>query len=153
MSESYRPDLKIFGVAKRDKGWLYLLRSGHLLKIGKTSNPTRRLSKDAKTWLPDAEVIAVKPFWNVSDLERQLHEAFCRYWYEGEWFKIDDQNDRAILIDGFREFSDDDIDVNSVDFIYWFNSMGMLEFSIERRARQKLTMPKWLRQESANRKK
>ncbi len=86
----FRPDLKIFGVSKIDPGWVYLVKNGELLKLGKTKNPKKRLECDAKTWLPDMEIIAVKPFWGMSFVERRLHTALADYWYDGEWYKIED---------------------------------------------------------------
>jgi hypothetical protein len=50
------------------------MRAGDLFKIGKTKNPKRRI-KDALTWIPDIEVVAMKPFWNISALERMIHEG------------------------------------------------------------------------------
>jgi Meiotically up-regulated gene 113 len=83
----FRPNLNIFGVAKQDPGWLYLMRAGDLFKIGKTMNPKRRI-RDALTWSPDIEVIAMKPFWNISELERRIHEGLSDCWHKGEWFKF-----------------------------------------------------------------
>jgi hypothetical protein len=103
--------------------------------------------KAAKTWLPDMTVIGIKPFWNVSNIERQLHEGFSRCWYEGEWFELIDEGYYDALIDGFTAFSDTNRDVNSVDFIYWFGGEGFVEFSMVR-DEQKLTLPKFLQQES-----
>ena len=57
----FRPNLDIFGVRRNDAGWLYLMKSGDLFKIGKTKNPKRRI-RDAQTWIPDIEIIAMKPF-------------------------------------------------------------------------------------------
>jgi len=148
--QHYRPNLKIFGVAERDSGWIYILKNGHLLKIGKTKNPQKRILT-AKTWLPDIEIIGIKPFWNISRLERCLHVALCRYWYSGEWFKVTYRHDYQLLIDGFLEFYDDDRDMNSVDFIYWFNSSGFSDFTIEQ-SRQRLSLPRWQRQESVTQK-
>jgi hypothetical protein len=42
-------------------------------------------------------------------------------------------------------------DRNSVDFIYWFNGEGMAEFLIEQ-ASQKLSLPRFQKQESVNQK-
>lgn len=54
-------------------------------------------------------------------------------------------------MEGFTAFSDEDPDRNSVDFIYWFNGDGMAEFLMEQ-ASQKLSLPKFQRQESLNQK-
>jgi T5orf172 domain len=146
---SFRPNLDIFGVPRRDPGWIYLVRNmpgGDRFKIGKTTSPKTRL-KSFRTLLPDMEEIAVKPFWNISHIERSLMTAFCWSWLDREWFKFSSESDRDLLIEGLCEFYEEDRDMNSVDFIYWFNSSGMAEFAMER-ASQKLTLPKWLKQES-----
>jgi hypothetical protein len=149
--ERFRPDLRIFGVAEKDPGFIYLLEHAGRLKIGKTVNVADRL-RAAKTWLPDCTVVGAKPFWNVSAIERDLHAGFSRGWYSGEWFSLDDELDKVLLIEGFAEFSDTDRDMNSVDFIYWFNSSGLAEFVIELNS-QNLTLPKFLHQESEVKKK
>ena len=131
----FRPNLDIFGVRRNDAGWLYLMKSGDLFKIGKTKNPKRRI-RDARTWIPDIEIIAMKPFWNISRLERMLHEGLADQWHKGEWFKFADASYHDFVVDGFLDFYSEDRDINSVDFIYWYNGSGMMEFAIERDARR-----------------
>jgi hypothetical protein len=70
-----------------DPGWLYMLKSGDLIKVGKTRDPKRRL-RDAQTWLPDGEVIGIKPFWNIHEFERTLLCGIANYWHEGEWHRF-----------------------------------------------------------------
>ena len=131
----FRPDLQIFGVPKRDPGWIYLLSNADLFKIGKTRNPEKRI-KDAKTWSPDIEVLAIKPFWNISHLERLLHEGLSDCWHKGEWFRFDDEDLRDFITEGLQGFYEKDRDANSVDFIYWYNGSGMMEFRMERDSRK-----------------
>ena len=138
---SFRPNLDIFGVPRIDPGWIYIFKNADLLKVGKTNDPSRRI-REARTWLPDMQIVGVKPFWNVSHLERTLHEGCASFWHAGEWFRVDDPNDYELLIEGFSEFYDEDRDMNSVDFIYWWNSSGFAEFSIER-CRQNMSLKKW----------
>ncbi len=107
--------------------------------------------KAAKTWLPDMKIHGHKPFWNISHIERCLHVGFSIGWYAGEWFSFEDSNDRDLLLEGFAEFSDNDKDKNSINFIYWFNNNGMTEFIMEQNE-QHLSLPKFLKQESWNRK-
>src|ERR1700690_3768476 len=126
----FRPNLDIFGVPRLDPGWLYIVRNREIFKIGKSTNPNRRLFKDARTWLPDMELIGVKPFWNIGELERQLHSGLANFWYSGEWHKFPD-NTYDWLFEDFRGFYDEDRDMNSVDFIYWINSSGMAELIME----------------------
>jgi len=135
-----------FGVVPDDPGDVYVLEHGGRYKVGRSKTSSLRL-RAAKTWLPDAKIIGVKPFWNVTRIERHIHEGFARCWYAGEWFELIDEGYREVFLEGFMEFSDTDRDNNSVDFIYWFNSNGMAEFVIER-YRQGLTLPSFLRQES-----
>jgi hypothetical protein len=145
---AFRPNPDIFGVARADPGWLYLVRNGELFKIGKTTDPKRRLFRDAKTWLPDMELIGVKPFWNISSLERLLHCGLANCWYAGEWHRFPDKDYIDFLSDGFREFYDDDRDMNSVDFIYWFNGSGMGDLVLEQNYR-KMSLRKWQREAGA----
>ncbi|MFE1600603.1 GIY-YIG nuclease family protein [Methylobacterium sp. ID0610] len=142
----FKPDLAIFGISKIDDGYIYIIEDRGRYKIGKTTDAKTR-TRAAKTWLPDMRLMGIKPFWNVSKVERMLHEGFCRGWYYGEWFEFEDEDYKETLLDGFIAFSDEDRDINSVNFIYWFNGEGMAEFSIER-ARQHLSLPKFVKQES-----
>lgn len=144
--EGYKPDLSIFGVPKLNAGFIYIIEDRDKFKIGRTTSKSDRL-RAAKTWLPEMKLIGIKPFWNIKEIERQLHEGFARCWYHGEWFCFPDEGYRETLLDGFTAFSDTDRDMNSVDFIYWFNGEGMAEFVMER-ASQKLSITKFLKQES-----
>jgi hypothetical protein len=136
-----RYNLDIFGVPRRDPGWIYIFKNEGLLKVGKTTDPKRRL-REARTWIPTVEILGIKPFWNVSSIEQTLHEGCAPYWHAGEWFRIDFPNDYELLVDGFQEFYDEDRDSNSVDFIYWWNSSGFAEFSMER-SHQGISLKKW----------
>lgn len=128
-----------------DSGWLYIVENADLLKVGKTTDPKRRLFQAAKTWLPDAKIIGVKPFWEISDLERQLHCGLANYWYSGEWHKFPDHTHSDFLIDGFRMFDDYDRNKNSVDFIYWINGSGMGELIMEQNHRR-ISLRNWQRE-------
>ena len=139
----FRPNLDIFGVPRLDPGWIYIVKNGDLLKVGKTNDPKRRL-REARTWLPDLEVVGIKPFWNISRLERTFHEGCAQFWQAGEWFRVWDQNDYQLLAEGFTAFYDEDRDMNSVNFIYWWNGSGFAELSIER-DRQNMSLTRWKR--------
>lgn len=141
-----QPWIRYFGVSPEDPGYIYIIESNDRFKIGRTKSREQRF-RAAKTWLPDMKLIGIKPFWNVRSVERCLHEGFARCWYGGEWFELLDEGYRETLLDAFAWFSDSDRDRNSVDFVYWFNSDGMSEFVIER-SKQRITLPKFLRQES-----
>ncbi|MDN3275192.1 GIY-YIG nuclease family protein [Frankia sp. RB7] len=141
---TFRPNLAIFGVRPIDPGWLYIVRNGPLFKVGKTVNPARRLLKEAKTWLPDLEIVGVKPFWEISSLERQLHSGLADHWYSREWHRFPDDT-YDWLFDDFRGFYDEDRDMNSVDFIYWITGSGMAELIMEQEDR-KISLRKWQRE-------
>ncbi len=143
----FRPNLDIFGVARLDPGWLYIVKNGPLFKIGKSINPTRRLLRDARTWLPDLELIGVKPFWKISALERQLHSGLANYWYAGEWYQFPDDT-YGWLFEDFRGFYDEDRDMNSVDFIHWINGSGMCELIMEQNNRR-ISLRQWQREAGA----
>jgi hypothetical protein len=144
--------MPVWQVRRVDPGYIYIFESGGRYKIGKSKSTKERL-RAAKTWLPDMNLIGFKPFWGMSYHERCLHAGFARYWYSGEWFNFEgDDNARNLLLDGFIAFSDGDPDKNSVDFIYWFNGEGMAEFLITM-AEQELTLPKFQRQESGGQRK
>lgn len=138
----FRPNLRNFGVCQEDPGWLYLFRSKNAYKVGKTSNPARR-EREARTWLPDLNVIGTKPFWNVSEKERLIHIGLTNFWLDREWFFFNGDGFEKVFVETFQEFYDEDRDMNSVDFTYWFNSSGMAEFVIEQK-RQELSPKKFM---------
>jgi hypothetical protein len=89
----------------------------------------------------------------MSHHERLLHTGFANYWYAGEWFNFEGDDDaRDLLLEGFVAFSDDNPDSNSVNFIYWYNGGGMIEFQMAIHD-QKLTLPKFQKLESTGQKK
>jgi hypothetical protein len=122
-------------------GWLYILKNGDLLKIGKTTDPLRRL-RQAQTWLPDGEVIGMKPFWCIHEFERTLLCGIANFWYEGEWHKFPDETWSNFLIEGFRMFDDHDRNRNTVDFGYWIGSSGMAELVVEQNHRR-ISLRRW----------
>lgn len=145
------PWIRNFGVQAEDPGYIYVIENMGRYKIGRSGNPKARIQA-AKTWLPDMKLIGIKPFWNVIEKEKLLHVGFAFCWYDGEWFEMLDEGYREVLVDGFKEFYDDDINRNSVDFIYWYNSNGLSEFVMEQNS-QRVTPHRFLRQETIKRKK
>jgi hypothetical protein len=144
--------MPVWNVHRVDPGYIYVFESNGRYKIGKTKRTKERL-KAAKTWLPDMILIGFKPFWGMSHHERLLHTGFANYWYAGEWFNFEGDDDaRDLLLEGFVAFSDDNPDSNSVNFIYWYNGGGMIEFQMAIHD-QKLTLPKFQKQESTGQKK
>lgn len=127
-----------------DPGWLYILRNGDLYKIGKTTDPARRI-REAKTWLPNGEIIGIKPFWCVHELERTLLCGIANFWHDGEWHQFPDESWSDGLIDGFQLFDDHDRNLNTVDFSYWIASSGMAELVVEQN-RRRISLRRWQRE-------
>ncbi|MFB9343705.1 GIY-YIG nuclease family protein [Aminobacter aganoensis] len=143
------PWVRNFDVHTSDPGWLYVLKSGSRLKIGTTTDFNSRF-RTARTWIPDIQVVGVKPFWECIHLERILHIALSDYWIGGEWFNFDRDEFEQYFLETFCEFYDKDINRNSVEFTYWMNSTGMSEFTIEY-SRRGVSLPEWRRQENYRR--
>ncbi len=141
----FEPWAARFGVKPNDPGWLYLVEHQGKYKIGKTKNPERRF-REARTWIPDVNITAVKPFWNIGYLERILHIALVWYWESHEWHKFSETEFEEFFLDEFKAFKDDDINSNSVDFIYFMNGSGLSEFTLEFSSRNR-TLGQWRRQE------
>lgn len=129
------PSLANFGVQPRDPGYIYVLGAGSRLKIGRSVNRATRI-KQAKTWLPECEVIGVKPFWNHKVVEKYLQLGMARFWITGEWYEFEGDEFEDLFLTEFRAFSEQDINRNSVDFIYFMNSTGMSELTLEFSARK-----------------
>jgi hypothetical protein len=127
-----------------DPGWLYILRNGDLFKIGKTTDPKRRL-REARTWLPDGEVVGIKPFWNIHEFERTLLCGIANFWHEGEWHCFPDDTWSDFLVSGFRLFHDHDRNKNTVDFGYWIGGSGMGELIMEQN-RRRISLRRWQRE-------
>jgi len=142
----YQPKLNKFGVTPIDPGWIYVFKDGERFKIGKTTSPERRI-REAKTWLPDMKIIGVKPFWGISHHEKCLHIGLASFWYEGEWIYIPADDPYDTFLEEFGQFCENSRDKNSISFIYWYNSIGMAEYSIEY-SHQKISKLKFLKQET-----
>lgn len=140
--------MPVWKITRVDPGYIYVIEHHGQYKIGKTRRTKERL-KAAKTWLPDMNLIGLKPFWGMSHHERLLHKGFAFYWYSGEWYKFEGDDDaRDLLLDGFTAFSDDNPDNNYRDFIYWYNGDGMAELVMAMHE-QKRSLRKFQQQESA----
>ena len=116
MSDTFKAteSLKIFGVVPNDPGYIYVIRSGPRLKIGCSKSKKSRL-REAKTWLPDGEVIGIKPFWNHRELEKYLQLGLAMFWYKGEWYEFEgDEFEEHFLVE-FKAFNDFDINRNSIN--------------------------------------
>jgi hypothetical protein len=140
----FRPNLDIFGVPRLDPGWLYIVKNGERFKVGKTTNPRRRMLA-ARTWLPNLELVGVKPFWNIGRLERELLAGLAQFWVSGEWHQFPD-NSYDFVFEAFAGFYEEDRDMNSVDFIYWMHEFGEILMEFYSR---KNTLRKWQREAGA----
>jgi hypothetical protein len=134
----FQPDLRIFGVPRSDPGWLYIVKNGVRFKVGKTTNPKRRLLA-ARTWLPNLELVGVRPFWNIGALERELLAGLAQFWVSGEWHQFPDDTYDFVFED-FSNFYEEDRDMNSVDFIYWMH--GFAEILMEYSSRN-ISLRRW----------
>lgn len=136
-------NMAYWGIPQVDPGWVYAVKTGIFVKVGKTTNPNRRLFKDANTWSPEPfEIVGVKPFWNIRRIEYSLHCALAEHWHRAEWFKFDDKYWLDFFIDAFREFGDEDRDLNSVNFSYWMNGTNYAE-SIIYQVKNKASRRQW----------
>lgn len=140
--------LSRFGVQPLDPGYIYVLSVGKKIKVGRSIAPAKRI-KEARTWLPDAEVIGVKPFWSHTALERALHVGLAQFWHDKEWYDFQDDDFFEYFIDEIRAFSDENINANSINFIYMMNGTGMAEFTLEESSSD-ISKRKFLRENSQN---
>jgi hypothetical protein len=136
-----------WGIPQRDGGWIYAVRSGEFVKVGKTTDPQRRLLREANTWCPGGldEIIA-KPFWNITKLEYSLHTSLAEHWYRGEWHKFTNPYWQKFFLDAFREFRDGEEfrDRNSIDFAYWMQGTNYVEI-VATQCEHRMTLPQWRR--------
>ena len=124
-----------FDYRRRAPGWLYILEHNGLFKIGKTTNPRRRL-REAQTWVPFATLIGVKPFWDIHSFERTLICGLAMHWMEGEWHGFENDEHSEFLTEGFRIFDDHDRNGNTYEFGYWIRGSGRVEVISEYNARR-----------------
>jgi hypothetical protein len=127
-----------------DPGWLYILKNQGLFKIGKTTDPGRRL-REARTWLPDGEIIGVKPFWDIHKFERTLLCGLANCWHEGEWHRFPDEGWTEAVVQGFQAFHNHDRNKNTVDFGYWISGSGMAELVMEQNY-HRISLRRWQRE-------
>jgi hypothetical protein len=142
----YNLDPSRFGIPRHDGGWVYAVRWGHTVKVGRTGDRNLRRLREAQTWCPgEIDEIIAKPFWNIARLERSLHTALAEHWEHGEWFKFDHLYWLNFFLDGFREFRDSEEfrDANSIDFSSWMSRSNYAEI-IAARYQHRMTLRKWL---------
>ncbi|MDR6103175.1 hypothetical protein QE369_003372 [Agrobacterium larrymoorei] len=142
------PYLGRFGVQASDPGYIYVVKSQSRLKIGRSVGRTDRL-RQARTWLPDGEVLGVKPFWQHQEVEKHLQIGLAMFWYKGEWYDFKGDEFEEQFLDEFVAFHDEDINKNSIDFVYFMNSSGLSEYTMEF-SRQSVSKASFQRLESVN---
>jgi hypothetical protein len=132
--------IPVWQIPRVNAGYIYVIEAGTRLKIGKGRQRESRL-RAARTWLPDMTLVGVKPFWNVDDCEKDLHEGLAQWWYSGEWFDFKGDPYLESFIADFKAFSDDEAfrDQNSVNFLYWMHEF--LEIAAERVSRNQRLRP------------
>lgn len=91
--------------------------------------------------------MAIKPFWNHKILEQEIQIGMSNCWRHGEWYEMLDEGYYETFVVEFCAFSNDNINENSRDFIYWINGSGMGEFIVEMQE-QGLSKTKFLKQVS-----
>jgi hypothetical protein len=69
--------MPVWQIRRVDPEFLYIIESHGRYKIGKTTKTKERL-RTANTWLPDMNLIGLKPFWGASRHERMLHTVASR---------------------------------------------------------------------------
>lgn len=126
----FEPTAARFGIKPIDPGWIYIVQNNRKYKIGKTRNPTKRF-KEARTWIPEIRIVAVKPFLGITYVERVLHIVLVWHWHSNEWHKFIDREHKEIFMEEFFAFDDSDINGNSVDFPYFINGTGLGDFGME----------------------
>lgn len=148
MSDNELNRIAVWNIPREDPGYIYLIRDNSRFKLGKSVDRYARI-KAAGTWLPEMDVIGVKPFWLVSKFEKLLHEGLAPFWFDKEWFSFEADPYQEDFIDNFVAFSDEDADrdSNSINFLQWINEFS--EIYAERGSR-KQNLREFQRQISAS---
>lgn len=83
-------------------GYVYIVQNEHYIKIGQTSNPTKRISQLSNSNTGGNKITKVfvcGPMYIRETLERVLHNDFDSYRTEGEWFDIEYEIVKKKLLD------------------------------------------------------
>lgn len=75
-------------------GYIYLIRLGRLVKIGRTTTPNSRL-RDMLTILPTARLLYLMRVPDMG-IERELHLKYSEKRAHGEWFDLDYRDVKSI---------------------------------------------------------
>lgn len=75
-----------------ETGWIYLVKSLHLYKIGKSKNSPKRI-KVFKTYNPHGVMVVCQGrIKYYEQCERLLHLKYKKYRVSGEWFDLTDKH-------------------------------------------------------------
>ncbi|MGY3670932.1 GIY-YIG nuclease family protein (plasmid) [Marinovum sp. KMM 9989] len=113
-----------------DPGFIYLFSDRGRYKVGRTIAPEKRI-KAARTWIPDIQVIGMKPFWFHSELESYIHVGLAAFAFDREWFDFEGDEFKQEFIDEFSFFKDEDPIGNTRSFAYFVNGTGMNGFTLD----------------------
>ena len=68
-------------------GYVYLVKSGDFIKVGRTTNIKGRM-RALKTANPHVELVGKKWVKDSEYVERAMHEKLSIHHFSGEWFKL-----------------------------------------------------------------
>lgn len=75
--------------SKRNRdGYVYLLKSNGLFKIGKSKNPSKRITDISPKFPAEVEIVSVIKTKNMDSMESCLHNKFKDKRRLGEWFNL-----------------------------------------------------------------
>jgi hypothetical protein len=72
----------------RSRAWIYAIQSGEFIKIGKTTDPVRRVGQMLLHNPHEMRVLMYRTVSknNVYSVERRIHELLAEWRYDREWF-------------------------------------------------------------------
>jgi T5orf172 domain len=79
-------------------GWVYFIRSGALIKVGYTTDLSKRM-RSYNSHNPDVQLMAVVP--GTRDDEAAYHKRFAAQKVRGEWFRL--SGSLATMLHGLME--------------------------------------------------
>lgn len=74
------------------RGFVYVVRSGNLVKIGRTNDLERRLRQLSTMNSGELELICSIPTGDSVTLEKKLHQQFQPFRQHGEWFQLPEKS-------------------------------------------------------------
>ena len=92
------------GCLLRDNGWVYAVRFGNVVKIGKTKNPQSRMDNLQSGQRRSYHELHLIECDESRIAERILHRIFEKYRVGGEWFRL--SNIQMSIISSVKEYKD-----------------------------------------------